>query len=483
MHNSHILKQGRNCWRVGRAERFSFLIDADVYFRSLISAIDQARHTVYISGWDIDSRVRLLRSADGRTPDVILGTYLNQKVEQSPELHIYILCWDFSVIYTLEREFLSAWKLGSKTHPRVHFHLDDDHPAGASHHQKFVVVDDAVGFCGGLDLTQNRWDTPRHDPQDPHRINPDGTPYPSFHDIQAVTDGDMARSLGDLFRLRWLWAKGQTLKPAHREDPFAWPVDTEPQLTGVHVGLSRTLPAYKDRKAVREVEALYLDMFAAAHHYVYVENQYFTSPVIGDALIASLRKKEGPGIVLVLPRNSSGLLEKSTMDALRARHLQRVLAQDRHNRLRVVYPALGGDDDVFVHAKIMIVDDRMARVGSSNLTNRSMGLDTECDLTVEVSRESLAREGIIGFRNRLLSEHTGKPVEEVDGAFQAQAVFLEAFDSLQDSERHLHKLNLQETLPIDGAKLLPDTSLLDPHGPVKLDEVVDQFVEEETPKS
>ncbi|MGM0428477.1 MAG: VTT domain-containing protein [Thermodesulfobacteriota bacterium] len=468
---------------MGRAERFSFLIDADVYFRSLISAIDQAKHTVYISGWDINSQVRLSRSENGPDPDITLGAYLYEKAGQTPGLEIYILCWDFSLIYTLEREFLPAWRLGSKTHERIHFHLDDDHPTGASHHQKFVVVDDALAFCGGLDLTKHRWDTPRHDPHDPRRRTPNGLPYPPFHDIQAVTDGDMAIALGDLFRLRWLWATEEKLSTVDGEDPLSWPREISPHVTAVRAGISRTLPAYKDRKAVQEVKALYLDMFAAARQYVYVENQYFTSPVIGEALITSLREKKGPGIVLVLPRNSSGLLEKSTMDALRARHLRRVLAEDHHNRLRVVYPTLGRDGDVFVHAKIMIVDDRLARVGSSNLTNRSMGLDTECDLTVEVSHESPAREGIIGFRNRLLSEHTGKSLEEVDEAFQVQASFLKAFDSLQDSERHLQKLNLQETLPIDGTKLLPDTSLLDPHGPVKLDEVVDQFVEEETPKS
>jgi phosphatidylserine/phosphatidylglycerophosphate/cardiolipin synthase-like enzyme len=48
------------------------------------------------------------------------------------------------------------------TRSRLHFELDSHHPTGASHHQKMVVVDDALAFVSGFDLTCNRWDTTRH---------------------------------------------------------------------------------------------------------------------------------------------------------------------------------------------------------------------------------------------------------------------------------------------------------------------------------
>ena len=37
---------------------------------------------------------------------------------------------------------------------------------------------------------------------------------------------------------------------------------------------------------------------------------------------------------------------------------------------------------ITVHAKIMVVDNALARIGSANLSRRSMGLDSECDVVV-----------------------------------------------------------------------------------------------------
>jgi phosphatidylserine/phosphatidylglycerophosphate/cardiolipin synthase-like enzyme len=68
--------------------------------------------------------------------------------------------------------------------------------------------------------------------------------------------------------------------------------------------------------AVREVEALYRDAIAAARQSIYIENQYLTSAVIGDALAERLRQPQGPDIVLVLPQKSPGWLEENTEDRL-----------------------------------------------------------------------------------------------------------------------------------------------------------------------
>ncbi|MEJ2589400.1 MAG: phospholipase D-like domain-containing protein, partial [Deltaproteobacteria bacterium] len=482
MVESGILKEGKNCWKVGYADHAAFLIDADVYFRSLVSAVDQAEKAVYISAWDIDSRINLIRSKSDAS-DVRLGGYLNEKACSTPGLEIYILSWDFSFIYALERELLAAVKLGWKTHERVHFHLDKEHPAAAAHHQKFVVVDDAIAFCGGIDLTKNRWDTPRHESTDPRRKNPEGKPYKPFHDIQMAVGGAPAAALGELFRRRWLWYTGGQLKPVKRTRPLSWPQSATPHMTHARVGIARTYPAYKGRQEIREVEALYLDIIRTAQKVLYMENQYFTSPAIADALIQRLEQTNGPEIVLVLPEKSSGLLEQSTMDALRARQIRRILKADAHNRLRVVTPVLDDGHRLFVHAKVMIADDRLARVGSSNLTNRSMGLDTECDLVVEALGDAQIQKDIIAFRDRLVSEHTGRKVEEVAHVCQTTPSFLEAVDTLTDTGRRFQKLDTEKKLPIDGTKLLPDTSLLDPDRPAAFDRVFDQFMEDEEPQS
>ena len=69
--------------------------------------------------------------------------------------------------------------------------------------------------------------------------------------------------------------------------------------------------------------------------------------------------------------------------------------------------------DVMVHSKVMIVDDRLLRIGSANLNNRSMGADSECDLVIE-ARSNAERAAISAARSRLLAMHCG--VSEADAA-------------------------------------------------------------------
>ena len=95
----------------------------------------------------------------------------------------------------------------------------------------------------------------------------------------------------------------------------------------------------KDEREVRETEKLYSDAIAAAKEFIYIENQYLTSMAVARALQKSLQQEKGPEIVLVLPRKSSGWLEQSTMDAIRAHILNQLDQADRNNRLRVLYPA------------------------------------------------------------------------------------------------------------------------------------------------
>ena len=128
------------------------------------------------------------------------------------------------MIYTLEREFFPRYKLKWRTHKNIHFHLDGAHPAGASQHQKIVVVDDAVAFVGGFDLSKWRWDTPEHAIDNELRIDPDGKPYPPFHDVQMLVDGDAAEALGELARERWHIAAGKKIGGA---DAFLQRFETE----------------------------------------------------------------------------------------------------------------------------------------------------------------------------------------------------------------------------------------------------------------
>jgi phospholipase D1/2 len=341
-------------------------------------------------------------------------------------------------------------------------------------------VDDRVAFVGGLDLAQGRWDTPEHRPHHPLRVFPDGRRCRPFHDVQMLVDGDAAGALGELFRERWDRATGRRLRRVKRRSPESpWPGHVKADLERCEVAIARTEPIYDGRTEVREVERLYLDAIRAARRHIYFETQYLTSHAVAEALITRLKDKEGPDILIVMHPNSDGWLEQHTMDVLRGRLLKRLRAADRYGKLGLYYPYVPGWDDecISVHSKICIVDDVFARVGSSNLSNRSMGFDTECDLAVESMGLSRIGLGIAAFRNRLLGEHLGVPPDTVADTLTGKRSLLAAVEALRTNERTLHVFDSQ--VPSDVDSWVPDSALIDPDRPLDTDAVVDGVVPEE----
>jgi phosphatidylserine/phosphatidylglycerophosphate/cardiolipin synthase-like enzyme/uncharacterized membrane protein YdjX (TVP38/TMEM64 family) len=473
-----ILQSGRNCWRICRSGRLAVLVDAAAYFEALRRAIDTARRTVFIAGWDIDSRTRLQQAGPAEAVQPMLSDFLNEKARTNKHLRVFILGWDFPMLYVREREWLPMVNLGWKTHRRVAFHLDDEHPLGASQHQKFVVIDDKVAFCGGLDLADQRWDTPEHRPRDSRRVSFGGRRYGAFHDLQMAVDGEAAACLGELFRLRWQWATGARIRSAAGSRDAAgdpWPAGTQPLIENTSVGIVRTLPAYKDRPEIAETRNLYQDAIAAAEQAVYIENQYLTSADIVSAFTQSLQKERGPEIVLVIPQQSGGWLEQNTMDRIRNRMLVRLRAADRHNRLKVCHPIVGDPcEPVYVHAKAMVVDDRLLLIGSANLSNRSMGLDSECNLALEAGTRSEQR-AIAGVRAALLAEHLGATVETVCEHPHFRSSLRRTIESLGGNRRDLRDLDLQRLSENTEEAILSDPELLDPEKPVAFDRMIDRF--------
>lgn len=475
-----ILTPGENCWQKVNARRATVAIDGEAYFRAVREAILSARHSVFILGWDLHSRLKLVRDEAKHKHPIELGELLDF-VAREHQVEVFVLTWDFASIYTLERESRPSYVFQQKTHSRVHFHLDNQHPVGASQHQKVVVVDDCVAFSGGFDLSKWRWDTPKHAIQDPRRLDPDGKPYPPFHDIQMLVDGSAAKALGELARERWHHATGHKAIPSqsnshHASDHDPWPDSLSPVMQDVAVGIARTQAEYRGRPAVQEVKQLYLDSIAVAHHFIYIENQYLTSHAIQQALITSLQRENGPEIVIVMPEKTGGWLEQHTMDVLRARLVKKLQKADHANRLRLYYPQLAPDTDVslMVHAKFMVVDDRLLRVASSNLSNRSMGLDSECDLFIEADIESEAYDAIQSIRRSLICEHLGIEIEQLRDSEAKHPSLIRAIESHQGGERTLQTLHTEVTPEVD--QLVPESALIDPEQPYHPDHIVNHFV-------
>ena len=121
------------------------------------------------------------------------------------------------------------------------------------------------------------------------------------------------------------------------------------------------------------MEALKLAAVAAARHIICLENQYLAGRKVVEALAARLREPDGPEFVIVVPRRGLNRLEREAMDSARHLLIQVLWAADEHHRLGVYWPVTDGGVPIYVHSKVLVVDDRLLRVGSSNFNNRSMG--------------------------------------------------------------------------------------------------------------
>ena len=475
-----LLVPGRNCWRIDRANRLGFLIDGADYFRALRSAISQAKRSVFIVGWDIDSRIRLVpHGANDGFPEE-LGDFLNEVVKRNRQLRMYVLSWDFAMVFAMDREWMPLYKLDWRTHRRLSFRLDDKHPPTASHHQKIVVVDDAVAFVGGLDLTHCRWDTSEHGCNNTPRCDPDGKPYRPYHDVQAIVDGGPARALGELARDRWRRATGRQPrstdeKPAN--DP--WPKGLEPDLVDVDVAVARTDPGYVTGQPIEEIRHLYVDAINAAKTSMYLENQYFSSSVVGAALGARLRSPDSPDILVVSRRTEEGWLEERTMGVLRSRLHKQLKSADSGGHYGLYYPHvpnLQAPNLLNVHSKVLVVDDELASIGSANFSNRSMGFDTECNIAIEARGDERIRAAIGGLRNRLLAEHLGtEPAAVAVEIGRNGGSLMKTVEALhRPGERTLEPIDPEVSDDIDA--LVPASAMVDPERPMEPDELVKDFM-------
>ena len=470
--SSSLFRPGRNCYRVARAHRAALLIDSEAYFRAFAAVALRATHSIVIVAWDFHSQTRLHLNEEG-VPDR-LGDFLNFLVRRNRRLRIFILAWDYPLVFGQGREPPAGSDGGWQPHPRIRFHYDSNCPLGAAHHQKIVVVDDTVAFCGGIDLTLGRWDTPAHRCADPRRTNAGETdPYGPVHDVMLAVDSAVARALQSIASERWRQGTGQAL-PTSDTGSDLWPAALAATFSDVDVALARTAPATPTAQAIAEVETLYLDMIAAAKHYIYIESQYFTSKVLGEALAARLAEPHGPEVVVVLRLGSSGWLEAPTMAALRTVLLQKLHAADAHGRFQAWYPGMPGGTGYDLHSKLMIVDDEWLRVGSANFANRSMGFDTECDLVIGARGDSSTRAAIAAARTALLAEHLDVSEPDVQEAFAVSGSLGETVVALsKDSGRSLRRF---EHLDEPSAAIVAlANGVTDPERPVLAEKLLSSF--------
>jgi phospholipase D1/2 len=428
-----ILNVPRNGFAIARAEQSALLVDACIYYRTVYRALEQAQHYAVLSGWQFDSGVPLLRGDDAAqaTRPVTLLKFLHALCEERPELTIYLLAWDFSLAYLAEREWMQGLKFSYSTNPRVRFEWDAHPVVGASHHQKFVVVDGAVGFLGGIDLCDARWDECDHREHNPQRINLAGEPCKPYHDVQAALTGDAVRPLVDVFIERWQRAAGERLQlgPASPETRARFDLSrlSEGQAQPIGAKFASFSRTQQDPRAepaeIDEIRRLLSDAVRAAERLIYAETQYFTSRSMAAVFIERMRDSALPklDIVLCMPHGADSPKEKMALGDTQEAVLYALLetARQTGHELRLLYSATckndGSEIPTFIHSKLLIVDDQLLMVGSPNLTERSVGLDTEIAVTWQCDTEDEdLRTCIRNIRTLLLAEHSGLAASEFE---------------------------------------------------------------------
>jgi phosphatidylserine/phosphatidylglycerophosphate/cardiolipin synthase-like enzyme len=289
-----------------------------------------------------------------------------------------------------------------------------------------------------------------------------------MHDIQAVVSGPVAQVLGEHARRRWRRLTGEK-GPVASVGSDPWPTMVRAELHDVEVGVVRTRAQYGELAEVRETERLLRSMIEAASEHIFIENQYLSAEGIGRALAARLAEEDPPSVVAITSKASEGWLEQQTIDALRTRWCRELRDADHCERFGAYYPVNAASEPVIVHSKLVVVDDELLYLGSANLANRSMALDTECGLAVDATDRPDIRDAITSLTRRLLAEHLGIG----NAAFWEQErthTLKAAVDARAGGARTL------EPLPLDGPEISdvmePIVELADPDQALSLSHLV-----------
>jgi phospholipase D1/2 len=415
-----IFRPGHNCWKTNRAEHLSLLIDADNYYRAFFDVTSRAQNCIEITGWELDPYLYLSK-VDRSMPDNF-RQYLNDLTLKNKKLKIHVLVWKafFYLRFGRERFTKMRWRL--LTSSSLVYNSGRTPFFFASYHEKVVIVDDTCAFIGGMDLAQKRWDTSDHRPDNPLRKAEHGKAYSPAHDLQLVLSGDIAKDLKAVIHKR----EDADFQNNETNLSELWPKDYPPELENVDVAIMRTDPKEK----AWEIKHFYEDAIVSAKEFILIENQHMTSKGLINLLCKRLCEEDGPEVIIITSLNYQGFFERAVYIDGRNKYLKELRKADIHGRLIVTFPSMvsqNGPKYITVHSKLLIVDNQLMSIGSANLNNRSMEVDNEINIGIEVQDDSNETEKFISTCVvRLLSEHLDTSREEFIKEYQNKGSLLQA---------------------------------------------------------
>ncbi len=387
--------------------QISFLTLSADYYEALAEILVHAKERVLIVGWSFDDRVVLSRESEHHTGSepCSVGTLLVDCANRNPDLHIDIRIWGAPPVFGADQHISRWFRSRAEDIHNLDLRFVPADSAFAARHEKFILVDVAIAFLGGIDVTHARWDDAAHSAANPKRTDPDGARYVPYHDVQAAVSGPVVR---DLWKLALDDGIIRTIPEADTTQTL-WPPDLPVDATDATISLARTrLYPETSRPSITEIREHYLDLIAKANERIYIENQYFSDRSIADAIVTRIQEPEGPDIIIIMSKELPDTLGRMTMGANNSLQLSRLLESDTHGKVSFFSRVAPDDTDVTVkvHSKLMIVDGRYITLGSANISRRSFGMDSELNVVVDAhdcDNHSIARE----LEARLCAQHCG----------------------------------------------------------------------------
>jgi phosphatidylserine/phosphatidylglycerophosphate/cardiolipin synthase-like enzyme len=429
------------------------LIDGKVYMRKWHEAIDALAHLggereLYIANYRFENVKPLGELAGTTDARDDLDAAADAGVDVFPVFCFSLLNHWYnakSVLWLQSRSILTAC-------------LDCRFPGAGGNHQKLAIVKHGAGaaaIVGSVDVAKQRWDTVAHLETDPDR---DPAFRTATHDTGVFIEGPAVADLATTFRERWndpsrlfglvrlpvyLFSLAtRTLPPPTPPPPItsANPVFPGSGTHSVQVlrtyGITWKGYSWSDQGEFT-VWASHLNAIGKATQYIYIEDQYFmpfdwppcfSRPGLARTtdLVYQLGKaiKRGVKVVVVTPLTSEdafGDNQKYQRDVGINYLLQ--IAATAPGSITVADLQCGGAM-VYVHSKLMIVDDEFVSIGSANFAQRSMTHDSEVQVAIVDSAMKFAHD----LRVKIWGEHTGLPDIYLDDPVQALGKFQDAID-------------------------------------------------------
>ncbi|MBV8950281.1 MAG: phospholipase [Actinobacteria bacterium] len=393
-HAESIRPGGNSLWAAGdppprTGNDLEVLIDGEAVLPAIANAIRTARSHVHLAGWAITPQFALSRGEEA----VIVRDLL---ADVARGVEVRVLLWAGAPVPVIrpDRRDVQRDRDSLTSGSRVRVALDPREHLVHCHHEKIVVVDDALAFVGGLDLTDRDGD--RYDGQThPKRATL------GWHDLAVRIRGPLVADVAGHFAARWREVTGEHLPPPVRSEPAG---DVDAQFV-------RTIPegvySFAPKGDFRILES-YLRALRSAQKLIYIENQFLWAPEIGATLVEKLRRPPRPDfrVVVVLPSRANQGQENT-------RGMLQLLADADRGTGRFTASTISGVAEerverVYVHAKTAIVDDHWLTIGSANLNGRGLFNDSEAN--VVTADQLLAR----ATRLRLWAEHLECAIAEVD---------------------------------------------------------------------